>query len=431
VYKLYYDTFPGNRVFQEKLSVIPEYNNGLWYFNKSGNIDNLISLMGIKYNWTNDFKDPNSIVIIEIDSQPSDVVLKIFDMVSRNFSKAIIMTATEPNTSHFDFDGIKKKYPNILFVCNGDHYLNDLFDNIALFPFYLLRLISFSTEMKIHNLKDLNFLTNKKPAVFNHLSKHWTPLKYKMHYTIKKYSHVPNLVSYRPINYDKSIRYHLSMDLYNQLKETHKKLCNNNEKYSSIYPYDDYINKCTPDHLSAYPPEFIKNDPINKNNFIGSTILKHPFIIYQNSYISLVTEIEEGKVLLNNKYTRYYNISEKVIQPILNNHIFAVNGLKGYHTEYLKNKLGFEIFDEIFDYNSIDKDYVEKTEYFGEINFTPYNIMQELNKFKPEMIFDNSKIIAEKIHYNRDLVINPNSSLRQMLKNAFEDILNKYLKMDP
>ena len=48
------------------------------------------------------------------------------------------------------------------------------------------------------------------------------------------------------------------------------------------------------------------------------------------------------------------------------------------------------------------------------------------------MIFDNAKTIAEKLHYNRNLLANPNSELRQKLKNWFEkDILNKFLELNP
>jgi hypothetical protein len=248
-----------------------------------------------------------------------------------------------------------------------------------------------------------------------------------MHYTIKEHSTVPNIISYRPLNWDcaHSNRQIIMKNSHEILKTVHKSLCEKNEKYSNIYPFEDYINKCTPDHPDMYLEEVIDNDPLTTNYHIGSKMLVHPVEIYQNSYISLVSEIGYTAFLSNGKNVHHYNISEKLMQPILNNHIFIVNDAPGYNTKYLKNKLGFEIFEEIFDYDFIESGNTE------EIDFTAYNIVQNLNKFKPEMIFDNSKIIAEKIHYNRNLVINPNSSLRKMLKNAFEDILNKYLEMDP
>jgi hypothetical protein len=133
--------------------------------------------------------------------------------------------------------------------------------------------------------------------------------------------------------------------------------------------------------------------------------------------------VPTGKLWFSdNTFTEYNYISEKTLQPILHGHIFLVNANNQFNTTYIRDSLGFEIFNEIFDYADIEQ---HSSQYM-----TSHNIINQLNRFDSGSISDNAKQIAEKIHHNRDLVINPNSKLRQQLTAAFVDILDRSRELD-
>ena len=195
--------------------------------------------------------------------------------------------------------------------------------------------------------------------------------------------------------------------------------------FSSLFPYEDYINKADPQHADHYRIESIAGDKQHDmNNWF------HPPHVYSNSHISLVTEVPSAKLEYSTGISTEYNyISEKTVQPILHGHIFIVNAPNNYSTQYLQGTLGFELYNELFDYGKIEDTFIPNCLDLS-LFYTSYKIIEQLNNFKTELIFDNAKQIAEKIQYNKSMLTNPNSKLRQRLKEEFTKILEIYKNLD-
>lgn len=418
MYKLYYDTMPGNRVGFDYLSKnVLGYATRLW--DTTGSVHIFMSMMGIDYRWTTDLLDPDTVVIMEIDSVPSAAAAEVIEYASKKYARSIVMSTTEPPMPNLYFDRMAKLYPNVLFVANGNHKFVPTEKNIAVFPFFLLRPLSVACQTEVHHIADCGYLTKRKPHVFNHLSRFWAPNKYHMHYTIKQHYAHPSgtsaLTSYMPLNYgeDQSeIRQKINRDGFIRMRHHHRIESESEPEIATLYPIEHYINCADPGHAHHF-----QREKINGDKYFDSHILTHPKKIYTDSYLSLVTEVPTGKIFKSdNTFTEYNYVSEKTVQPILHGHVFLVNANKGFNTVHIKQELGFEIFEELFDYAAIDR---------TAQMLSSYHIIQQLNQFDPHCIFDNAAVIAEKIHHNRDQLINPNSSLRRSISQAFVNILEK------
>lgn len=423
MYKLYYDKLPGTRVSSQFLNeTIKNFRQLTW--TKSSSIDIFLSFLGIDYLWTDNAADSDAIVILEIDSA-SDQIENVFDHASKTYKKSIIISTTEPCLYNLHADRISKKYPNVLYVSVGDHSLNFKLDNFFLFPFFLLRPHSLLTQINLYHLDMCNLLTSAKPYVFNHLSNFWSPNKYHMHYTIKNYFEKKDsaLISYKPINWpgNKSKERLVSnLAILEKMKLWIAEI-NKRPIFYNLYPYEDYINRADPTHIDHYRIEKISGD-----TYFDINNLSHPLKIYTDTHLSLVTEVIKGRVSFEDDRSLSYNyISEKTVQSILHGHLFVVNASDRYHTDYLQKTLGVELYDEIFDFADIEDTDVPKCQNSSEY-LTAYKIISQLNDFRPECIFDNAKSIAEKIQFNRNLLINPGSKLRSNLKQSFIDILEHY-----
>jgi len=486
-YKLYYDTLPGNKLLLQELGYnIKNYVNGFW--RKTSTIPNMMTALGINYKWTNDINDPDAIPIIEIDSQPPDIIHQILNIASKKFKKSIVVSATEqplPETVAL-IPSFKKLYPNVLLSFGGNPALNFKSSNVFFYPYYLLKPFTFDITMRVYNDVDCHGMYDSKKYIFNHLSKAWTGNKYLTHYTIKNYfnneQHIAKhqnsgaLLTYRTMDkIDVKERRENSYALIERLKSNMEYMgdIEPSGMYKKLYPAEHYVNCADVDHPDCYPSEELPEDPIHNLDNVGMLTLAHPPKIYEDTHISLITEIEElhwdseyfaknlgfskenpNPMALEQKCIDFeekivnpeistdvlkeknflspttvinYFISEKTVQPILNKHIFIVGNSNiaacNYNTAFIRDYLGFEIFEEIFDYQKIEN---------GSNWLTTYRTIEQLNEFKEEMIFDNAKVLAEKLHYNRDLIANPNSELRQKLKKWFtEDLLNKFLELNP
>lgn len=469
MYKLYYDTIPGNKLLLNEFSRhVKGYRSGLW--RETGVIHDMMSILGIKYKWTNNINDPKAIAIIEVDSPESKTLHKIIGIASKKFKKCIVVSTTEAPTFETIsiIPDIKKQFPNVLLLFLGNPKLNFSSSNIIFYPFFLIKPFVFDMTVETHNFRDCNYLTSKKDYLFNHMSRMWSRDKYHTHYTIQKHLNrkydgekgYGALLSYRPINHssrsgkkEDDIKNLSGMIVRNDMRIDGEKT----GRYKKLYPSEDYLACADPNSPKCFPLKRLNDDPMyddegNMSGTVGMTKLKHPYTIYKNSHISLVTEngccswqssyLAKGlgfdeknpnpdAVCVHNRVprTQLFNhvISEKTVQPILNGHIFIVGNVDmsngKYHTNFLKKILGFQMFEEIFDYKSLEND--------SRHLFT-YNIISQFNEFREEIIFDNAKILTEKIYHNRDLMINPSGELRQKLKKWFvEDILNKFLKLDP
>lgn len=469
MYKLYYDTVPGNKLlFNDLSSKIDNYSSGLW--GRTGVIHDMMSILGINYKWTNDAKDPSVIPIIEVDSQQAKAFHNIVEIASKKFKKSIVVSTTEaPTVETINLlPKLKYYFPNVLLVFLGNPKLNFHSSNIVFYPFFLLSPFVFNMSIETHCYENCNYLTSKKGHIFNHLSRMWSRDKYHTHYTIQKHfknRHHPEkqpgcILSYRPINYTE-IEDRKKADLESLthvISENNQRIEEEKTKrYEKLYPTEDYLACADVNNTKCFSLMQLEDDPMydtqgNAISLVGMMKLKHPSIIYTESHISLITEngccswdsryLAEGlgfshenpnpeTVCIHNRVprTKTFNhiISEKTVQPILNGHIFIVGNVDmsngKYHTNFLKKILGFQLFEEVFDYKSLEND--------SRHLFT-YNVINQLNDFREEVIFDNSKILIEKIQHNKDLMINPNGELRIKLKKWFiQDILNKFLKLDP
>jgi len=424
MYKLYYQDFPGNRLDQQHLlDTVPNYKSGLW--DETGHIHTFMSFLGIEYQWTKDRNDPDAVVVLEVDSAPASVTAAVIEHASKTYKRAIVMSATEPPPPGLLMDVMAKQYPNVLFVASGDHLFVSPTENFVAFPFFALRPMTVASQLAVHFIPDCNRLTAQKQFVFNHLSRFWAPNKYHMHYTIKNhFAHVRSkraLVSYRPIDWVEACgnaRKNINLRDLDRIRTIHKLESNGDPSLNQLYPIEDYINRTNPEHADCYPAELIERD-----SYFNNRVLSHPRQAYTDCHLSLVTEVPKGRVELSNGTSVGYNyISEKTVQPILHGHIFLVNGTDGYNTRYIRDTMGFEIFDEVFEYADIEKN--------NSSYMTAYNIIAQLNQFNPECISDNASVIAEKIHHNRDLLTNPNSRLRQQLKQSFVNMLEKYRNLN-
>jgi len=430
MYKLFYDTLPGNRVSYETLTKLDEnFRKSLWTV--PGHIHHFMNTLGIEFSWTSNINDPDVVVIVEIDSADATVTKTVLEYASKTYKKSIVVSPTEPPPADLFLDTLKELYPNVLYVCLGDHKFKHDLKNFALFPFLLIRSLSLSSNINLYHFNNCNFLTSKKQYMFNHLSNFWSPNKYHMHYTIKNYfQHATNsnpILSYKPINWpsNKNIaRLNSNIKIFESMKEWILEI-NKSPIFSSLYPYEDYISRADTKSIDHYRIEQVNGDrSFDVNN------LYHPATIYKDSYISVVTEVVKGRIEYNPwKSVAYNYISEKTLQPILHGHIFVVNAPDNYSTKYLRDTLGFELYDEIFDYNDIEDTYVPKCENSSEY-YTAYKIISQLNNFTPDLIFDNAKLIAEKIQYNKSVLTNSNSKLRQDLKHEFIKILETYRDMN-
>lgn len=469
-YKLYYDTIPGNKLLLNRLTRnIKDFSLGLW--RKTSIMQDIMTVLGLDYEWTSDINDPDAIVIVEVESQQPDTLYKVIKLASRIFKKSIVACTTEqPCGDTIEIlPKLQKMYPNVIITFGGNPELNFKSSNMVFYPYYLLKPFIFDITTNIHNMPNCNYLTSPKPHTFNHLSRMWAREKYHTHYTImnyfeRKYSKRRGygaLLSYRPMNLLGNIgeRYTRAIEGLNEMRETNTWWGNQPELkgvYKKLYPTEDYVNKADPNNPDHYPLMRLDGDPMYNDqgelNDVGMRKLDHPSQIYRECHISLITEIECGQwntpylakglglskdnpnpltLKKKNKQspTTVFNsfISEKTVQPILNKQIFIVGNADlingSYNTDFLNRCLGFELFEEVFNYQTIENEHRY---------LTTYRVIEQLNNFKEEVIFDNAKVLSEKLHYNRDLMANPNGELRQKLKKWFvKDLLDKYLELDP
>jgi hypothetical protein len=289
----------------------------------------------------------------------------------------------------------------------------------------IIRSVALIANIPLHHLMNCNLLTSKKQFLFNHLSNFWAHNKYHTHYTIKNHFNFDSdrraLLSYKPI-YISNAEQRLNQNAaeFDNMKKWMKNICEI-PVFSTLFPYEDYINKADPQHADHYRIESIAGD---KQHDINNWF--HPPHVYSNSHISLVTEVPSATLEYSTGISTKYNyISEKTVQPILHGHIFIVNAPNNYSTQYLQGTLGFELYNELFDYGKIEDTFIPNC-LDSSLFYTSYKIIEQLNNIKPELIFDNAKQIAEKIQYNKSMLTNPNSKLRQRLKEEFTKILETY-----
>lgn len=120
-------------------------------------------------------------------------------------------------------------------------------------------------------------------------------------------------------------------------------------------------------------------------------------LLQPNALIALVTET----------YHRTNFITEKTFRPIFLEQPFIVLGAKNQNKELLN--LGFELYDEIFDYSFDSQDSLEKR---------VQGVIDNLNRIKDEDYYKLYELLTPKIKRNKDRIL-------ELYNN---DIYNPYLK---
>lgn len=441
MYKLYYDSFPGNRVLFDKLvEKVPSSRNYFW----QGNISffaSILTTLGVEYEYVSNTKDPDTIVVVDIDSQSNENIFKIIEIVSKEYKKAIVAISTELPTG-FDAEYVKNHvasiYPNVFLVFTGDHVFNKELlstSNLMVFPFYLINSLTRNIHVKYHCIPNCNLITSEKKYDYNHLMCNWTFAKYHMHYALHEYteswrqlfSYQPPLITSKSLKIETDGAKALTFIQFNQTTTEYNMLVGLDDTglYRKVFPKKDFLSRIKPFSINGFIEKRLDKDPMHLGDpTVGMLNLTHPEQVYKDCHLSVISETPGYNYYLDNTAENVHCnvITEKTMQPILNGHIFIAHswGNPDYNSNYIKETLGFEIFNEIFDYDSISNSCN------GAI--AAYNIATQLSTFKKEMIFDNSKIIAEKLAYNLNRILNPNSGLRKDLKNAMEEnILNKFI----
>lgn len=420
MYKLYYDSIgpADQRVdFYQLREQFNFYENGLWQ-NRSS-ITSLLSQIGIPTLYTQDKND--GIVIHEIDSiYNKESLYTILKFISEKYHKSLVVSTTESFNNNYDFIELKKTFPNLKFLCNGDHTLDNLpSDNLYLFPFFIHRPTGPLSHLKVHNRNNIIFSQRPQKIyhIYNHLSYQWRTNKYITHYMITNYSWLYKkrkvILSYQPV--ELSQRPYTLAETISRLNVIHRtdkeyvQLKNDAEKF--LGGVDD---------SSEYFLDSIELPEDRKRHDVFE--LYHPLHIYTNCFFSLITEVNLHKLNFGDVKVPNHFISEKTVQPIANMGLFLNTGCSGFNN-YMKNTLGFEIFEEVFDYSH---DYFEKDELFQS-----YNLIKNLDSLTDQHFYDNEKTLFEKIVHNKDLLYNPMGPLHVNLREKMKTVLDDFVGWKP
>jgi len=166
----------------------------------------------------------------------------------------------------------------------------------------------------------------------------------------------------------------------------------NNEGVITYHHNENYIDL-------TYQPKYYKNQTLKINDNYIKNYSSYEFDkAYLNSFLHIPTESS----------TQTFVLSEKTATPILCKLPFLTVGSVGYHQE-LKS-LGFELYDEIFDYKFDNEENIEKRidMIIDNIKFVVDNkhrLKKLYKKIKPKLEFNRNKALEIISDYN----IIPNS----------------------
>ena len=127
-------------------------------------------------------------------------------------------------------------------------------------------------------------------------------------------------------------------------------------------------------------------------------------IEFKHSFMQLVAESEEEKFM----------ISEKTAVPLLFNKPFLVVSCKNFHKNL--QELGFQIYDEVFDYgfDSIDDQYTRVVEVVKNVH--------RLRKYDNTQLQELTEQLRPKLRHNRQLAINYLKRTSNMFKSYYDTI---------
>lgn len=154
--------------------------------------------------------------------------------------------------------------------------------------------------------------------------------------------------------------------------------------------------------------DYNKDDPNWCNYFSGNIIPKQ----YEESLFSLISESNLDSIFL----------TEKTFNAIISKRPFIIYGHPNTH-KYLKEVMGYELFDEVIDYSfdSIDCNIERAT-----------MIVQELKKLTKFNLVDLHNLLKPKIEHNYNTMLE-NVSKRKFITKEIIDVINidhPYMKFD-
>lgn len=153
------------------------------------------------------------------------------------------------------------------------------------------------------------------------------------------------------------------------------------------------------------PVRMILDQPLD-----GTSVITNQYQIpeqYHHSFMQVVTEATTDR----------FFITEKTAAPLFYNKLFLVVGNRYYHHNL--KLLGFELYDELFDYSFDSEESIE---------LRAEGIAQNLNKFRDKTTEELEQIllsVSDKITRNRKLAVqyalNPPESFKELAKKLEDD----------
>lgn len=388
--KLYYDTFPGKKLcydfIRNNIRSYLEWQTGRYQFH------DILNELSIPWEWTDDPK--KGMVIAEIESTAPENIPLFLDYFDQTFDKYIVLSMTEPRynfVSDQQFD-VFERYPNAFFMDVSS--AKDTCDfsltqkKYLQFPFFIFRCTSSTINGLLCHGENLMEKPETKQYDFNHLSYNCRFEKFVSHYHLhEKYKLTNCLFSYRP-----------------SLGSANEFIRNSVMYHGQQYNIDPAIIN---DMIRKLDHEPFEEFTLPEDTVFNSNVRQHPYELYKNTCISLVTESQHGNEI--------FFITEKTIQPIMNAHPFIVNGSTGFN-KFLSEQ-GFVLYDELFDY-SFDS--------MPSIVNRADCIAKQAANFDRSVLIDNIKTVVHKVQHNKNLLTNKNSVVFLKYRELMLEYIDRY-----
>ena len=390
--KLYYDSFPGKKLLHNEIK--HTVTNFVEWQDERYSFHDILNVLGIPHEWTND--PAEGIVLIDIDSTPSNSLQRIIKLAGSKYKKFIIASLTEARygyVSDKNLHNIWDEHPGMfLFDCGVPnpwsgikHYSHP---NYFSFPFMIPRTTSLACNGIMIFGENLNEGIPAKKWDFNHLSNLWRLEKFLTFYYMQKHQVSNCIQSYKPpTNLDDAIK------IVEEEAKSRNVDCADIIHRMNTDPafYRDTTN--LPYHCHAY----------------SVNVRMHPVGLYKDSTISIVSESYHGA------NESVFLVTEKCLQPMLNAHPCIIKGNLGSN-QYMKS-LGFEVYDEIFDYSfDLDPCMFSRAE----------NVAKQMKNFNRQVVLDNMQTVMQKVSHNKNLLLNFHSTLYKNLREQMLDYIDRY-----
>ena len=397
---LYYETVPGVKLLEnERRNYNIELND--WAepnaaFGKPVfNFGHILNGLGFNVLWT---KDPEQgVVFVDVDSSSIHVMDQIADIASKKFKKFILSSLTEPRIVQLTESKLLDKYPNMLYldICYpiSEASIATRHPRHCGFPVFIPRVLSMACNyVKMHPA--VNLREPLKGNMFNHLSFNWRKEKFVLHYFLMKNGIEDIVFSFKHLSKD---RYPVERDgILNHLARS---------ELLTVEEKQDILKEINP------ATSMFSDISLNNDTPFSVHLRQHPRWLYDESYVSLIAE--------SNHDDESGFITEKILQPMLNQHPVIILGSCGNFNSALQ-RLGFAIHDELIDFS------FDQHRSLMDRGKVLVNQIKDLNK---EKYFENINTVTEKVHHNFNLLMNKRSVLYDILYDRMDEIINRYYEL--